>query len=124
MKKKILIVEDEESLRMALADKLISQGYETVRAKNGKEGLEIAFNQKPDLILLDIVMPVMDGITMLYKLRDDERGKSIPVMLLTNLSDPNAIADGVEERADGYFVKSDWKLHDIMEVIDKRLKNA
>ena len=72
MNKKILIVEDELSLREALAKKLVSENFEVLEAENGQIGLEVATREKPDLILLDIIMPVMDGMTMLKKLKENE----------------------------------------------------
>ena len=74
MDKKILIVDDEPALLTALVDKFTRAGYTVGIAENGKEGLKLALKNRPDLILLDIIMPVMDGITMLYKLRKDSWG--------------------------------------------------
>ena len=86
-KKSILIVEDDESLQHALADKFMREGFETHTALTGKSGLESALTHHPDIILLDIVMPEMDGPTMLEKLRQaGEWGKKARVIFLTNLS--------------------------------------
>lgn len=119
--KKILIIEDEATLVEVLTAKLSAEGFSVFKASDGKEGLETALKNHPDLILLDIVMPVMDGMTMLDRLRADEWGKSAKVILLTNLSDPEkarkSIAQGVRE----YLVKADWKLDDIVAKIDTEL---
>lgn len=119
--KKILIVEDELSLRNALRDKLLSENFAVLEAKNGEKGLAVALREHPDLILLDIIMPVMDGISMLKKLRGDEWGKDAPVIILTNLSDSKSISDSMNENITNYLVKSDWKLEDIVKIVRERL---
>ena len=70
--KKILIVEDETPLRNAVSDILTFEGFGVLQAKNGQEGLDIALAEHPDLIVLDIMMPVMDGMASLRKIREDE----------------------------------------------------
>lgn len=120
-KKRILIVEDEVSLRSALREKLEREGFEALEAKNGVEGLAAALSEHPDLILLDIIMPVMDGMTMLKKLREDVRGMDAKVIVLTNLSDNEKLADAMEHGTYDYLVKSDWKLEDVVKVVGERL---
>src|SRR3989344_1728070 len=93
--KKILIVEDELAYLELLKSQLTQKGYSVIEAENGKKGLETAKKEKPDLILLDIRMPVMDGITMLDLLRKDEYGKSAKVIILTNLEPDNEIVGKV-----------------------------
>ncbi len=84
---KILIVEDDLDLLEVLRKKFTLEKFQVSQAPDGKIGLEEALRNHPDLILLDILMPVMDGMTMLGKLREDSWGKEVPVILLTNLSD-------------------------------------
>ena len=122
MKKKILIVEDEVSLLNVLSEKLKLEGFEILEAKNGEEGLDLAIKQKPDLILLDIIMPKMDGITMLGKLRENSWGKHVPVIILTNLSSGSEILKSVEKKVFSYLIKSDWKLEDVVKKIKKALR--
>lgn len=117
----ILIVEDEVSLRNALCNKLMREGFNILEAKNGEEGLEVALREKPDLILLDIVMPKMDGMAMLTKLREDQWGKDAKVIMLTNLSDNDKIAKSLENGAFEYLVKTDWKLEDVVAKVRERL---
>jgi len=127
MTKTILIVEDENPLRNALKDKLNKVGFATLEAKNGQEGLELAISKTPDLILLDIIMPVMDGFTMVKKLREEENknGKltsnQIPILFLTNLSDEKALSEGQQEGIYDYLVKSNWTLDGIVKKIDDKL---
>jgi len=115
-KSKILIVEDEQDLLEALVDKFTREGFKTLEARNGEEGLERALKEHPDLILLDIVMPKMDGMTMLKNLREDAWGKNVPVVLLTNLSatDVKIVRGVVEHEPSYYLVKSDWKIEDVV----------
>lgn len=93
---KILIVEDEQFLLEVLSDTLVAEGYQVFPAKDGVEGLKLASRVKPDLILLDVVMPKMNGLTMLKKVRACVWGKKIPVIVLTNVSDPRHVIDAVE----------------------------
>jgi two-component system response regulator VicR len=80
--KKILIVDDEPSVR-ALVKKLLGKGYVVLEANDGEEAVNMAFNQKPDLILMDILMPKMDGLTACYAIKANQATKSIPVVMLT-----------------------------------------
>lgn len=121
--KTILIVEDEEDLREALIDKLRREGFLPLGAKDGEEGLKLALKEHPDLILLDIVMPKMDGMTMMKKLREDNWGKNVSIILLTNLSATEEIVTGiVEDRPFYYLVKSDWKINDVIEKVKEVLE--
>src|SRR3989344_2240631 len=116
--KKILVVEDELAYLKLLHDQLTAKGYEVLEAKNGKAGLEMAKNEKPDLILLDIRMPIMDGMTMLGLLSQDENGKNTKVIMLTNLEpDGKIVGKVVKDQPMYYFVKSNTKLEDLTEKI-------
>jgi len=121
IKKIILVVEDEEPLRMVLRDVLTVEGYGVLEAKNGLEGLEAALREHPDLILLDILMPKMDGLEMLKKLREDEWGRKAPVIVLTNLSDNEDIAKAVDEDVFEYFVKTDIKINEVIARIREKI---
>jgi CheY-like chemotaxis protein len=114
-KKKILVVDDDPNLRLVLVDKLNSFGFETTGAANGKDGLETAFKIRPDLILLDIMMPIMSGPEMLKHLRMDEWGKKVKVVMLTVLEDPDMIAQAIEDGSLAYLIKSDQGINDIAE---------
>lgn len=120
-KKIILVVEDEDPLQLVLRDVLTVEGYEVVSAVNGVEGLEMALRDHPDLILLDILMPKMDGLEMLKKLREDEWGKKAPVIVLTNLSDNEDIAKAVEEDVFEYFVKTDIRIDQVIQRIRDKI---
>lgn len=109
-------------LLKALVDKFTRSNFNVITAENGQIGLESALKNKPDLILLDIIMPTMDGITMLYELRKDHWGKKVKVILLTNLSDPGKITKTLIQNVSGYLVKSDWKIEDIVKKVRRELK--
>ena len=121
IKKTGLIVEDEPSLQSALGDHFSREGISVLSAKNGQEGLEVALREHPGVILLDIVMPVMDGMTMLTKLREDVWGKDAHVILLTNLVDNKEIVEAMKTGVFDYLVKSDWKIDDVVEKVKQKL---
>lgn len=121
LNKKILVTEDETPLRNAVSDILSFEGFTVFQAKNGQEGLDIALKEHPDLILLDMIMPVMDGLTMLQKLREDEWGKTAGVILLTNINDPEKVAASTEAGVYDFLVKSDWNIEDVVAKIKSRL---
>ena len=120
---KLLIVEDEEITLVPLVDKFTKEGFEVKVARNGEQGLEMAAAEHPDLILLDIVMPRMDGMTMMARLRESSAwGASVPIILLTNLSADDKIMKGVVQNEPSYYlVKTDWTLNDVVAKVRERL---
>lgn len=112
----ILIVEDEDFLVKALEDNLSSEGYGVEVAKNGEEAIEKIKKNKPDLILLDILMPKSDGFYVLDKVDSNPEWKLIPVIVLSNLGEDMIIKRALEMGADDYFIKSQ---HPIQEVVEK-----
>ncbi|MFA5831421.1 MAG: response regulator [Candidatus Paceibacterota bacterium] len=116
------IVEDDASLESVLADKLHNEGFSVLEAKNGKEGLEMALQKHPNLILLDMKMPIMSGVEMLKTLRSDEWGKKVPVIVLSNLSDNETIAEAIDRNTFEYFTKADIKLKEVIEKIKEKLE--
>ncbi|MFA7302755.1 MAG: response regulator [Candidatus Paceibacterota bacterium] len=123
-KKVILVVEDDSALRAALHDKLTIKGFFPVEARSGEEGLQFAKRDRPDLILLDILMPEMDGLAMMKKLREvDAWGKQVPIVLLTNLTaDTQEIREAVAEGAPTqYLIKSDWTIDQVVEKVKEAL---
>ncbi len=123
-KQNLLIIEDDIPELNILRDKFTLEGFAILEAKNGEEGLEVALREHPDLILLDIIMPVMDGMTMLKKLRaQNEWGKTVPVIILTNLmsADEQRNRDITELEPAYYLVKTDWTIQDVVEKVKERL---
>lgn len=119
--KKILIIEDEVVLSSTLADNLIHEGFKVIQVKDGEEGLAVALREKPDLILLDILLPTMNGFTILRKLRKDSQGKNIPVIIMSNL-EQSGVAASIGDDVHEYMVKSDWKLDDVIKKIKEKLE--
>ncbi|MFZ2072128.1 MAG: response regulator [Minisyncoccia bacterium] len=126
-KKLILIVEDEKILSNLLKEKLEEEGFDVAVAYDGLEFLRLALERHPDLILLDILIPKVDGMTMLKKFREDPWGAHANVIILTNISDVSKMAEGVEIGLDRnttyeYLVKSNWPISDVVSKIKERLK--
>lgn len=105
-KKKILLVEDDEMLVNMYSDKFRREGYDVETAMNGADGLKAASSYRPDIILLDIVMPKMDGFAVLKKLKKKMDTKDIPVLLLTNLGQEEDVKKGKELGAADYYIKA------------------
>jgi len=89
--KKILVVDDEPVLVDLLRAKLSQKGFNVVEAHDGEEGLNASLREHPDFILLDVIMPKVDGLTMLKRLREDEWGNTVPVLILSNLNTTEAV---------------------------------
>lgn len=112
----ILLVEDDEMLHTMYTQKFTKEGYEVLSGYNGAEGIQMAEEHQPAIILLDIIMPKMDGFVALKKLKKNEATKDIPVILLTNLGQEEDIRKGKELGAADYFIKAN---HTPQEVVDK-----
>ena len=121
-KKKILVIEDEKPLLNALSAKIQTEGFEVLEAENGEDGLKLALKKHPDLILLDIILPKMDGITVLENLRENAWGKTVQVIILSNLSDWNNTSAAVNLNVRDYLVKSDWQIKDVIKKVKSKLK--
>lgn len=119
--KYILIAEDEEAYSRVLKYKLEEEGFEIVVAINGAEALTAAHAKKPDLLLLDLIMPVMDGFEVLEKWTADPELKKVPVIVLSNLGQEEDIKKTTALGAKDYFIKSDMNLVDMIEKIKKYL---
>lgn len=118
----ILFIEDEESLQKTLSDALISEGFKILNAFDGESGLEIASQQKPDLILLDLILPKLDGFKVLDKLKKRPETQNIPVIVLTNLETTPSIEKALELGATTYLVKANYELSDVIKKIKDNLK--
>jgi DNA-binding response OmpR family regulator len=115
--KKILVVEDEIAYSKLLRDQLIAKGYETIDAKDGLEGLKLALTKKPDLILLDLIIPKVSGLKMLTTLRRFKWGESVPVFILTNVYGANEISEAMNIKVSKYIVKSESQLENVLDAI-------
>jgi len=120
---KVLIVEDDRILAGMYKKKLDNSGYEVTEAENGQAGLDMALGGKPDIILLDIRMPVMTGLEMLKELRKDEWGKNVPVIILTNLEANEKITQDIAQTEPSYYLMKAGNRPDaVLEKIEEILK--
>jgi len=118
--KKILFIEDESVLHKTIGEVLTQQGYEMISALDGEIGLRLAQTKKPDLILLDLILPKIDGFGVLKQLKEDEKTKGIPVIVLTNLEGMQDVERAIKMGASTYLVKSNYDLEEVVE----KIKNA
>ncbi|MBU1165202.1 response regulator [Patescibacteria group bacterium] len=121
-KKTILLVEDDEFLAELYATKLNLEGYEVLVASDGEKGFKTASDKIPDLILLDIILPKMDGFEILKKLKANKKTKDIPVILLTNLSQKDEVKKGLDLGANDYLIKAHFMPSEVISKIKKVLK--
>ncbi|MBM3257940.1 MAG: response regulator [Candidatus Nealsonbacteria bacterium] len=116
MAQKIAIMEDEELILNLLERKLIKEGYELLVARNGEEGLKLIKEKKPDLLLLDIIMPIKGGFEVLEEMQKDDNLKDIPIIIISNSGQPVEIDKAQKLGAKDWLIKTDF---DPQEVIDK-----
>ena len=118
---KVLIVDDDAFLSGIYATKLELEGFLVVTARDGEEGLKAAMKEKPDLILLDVLMPKLDGFEVLKRLKADEGTKPIPVIMLTNLGQKEDIEKGLQDGAVDYLIKAHFVPAEAVDKIKKVL---
>jgi CheY-like chemotaxis protein len=121
--KTVLIIDDEESLVNVLSKKFADEGITAYTAYNGRQGLEVALDKHPDLILLDIMMPEMDGFDVMQNLQQDEWGKDVPIILLTNSSSIDTVAKAVSTGMSEFLVKTDIRLDDVVNKVKERFRD-
>lgn len=119
--KKILFVEDESALQKSIGDILSKEGYKIVKAMDGEEGLRLAKEEMPDLMILDIILPKLDGLQVLEKVKKDDGTKDIPVIILTNLEGTESVQKALELGATTYLIKSNYTLEEIVRKVNKAL---
>jgi DNA-binding response OmpR family regulator len=122
MNKKILVVEDESSLQDAMREFLLAEKFAVVVASDGEMALKLAKSEKPDLILLDIILPKKNGFDVLIELKADNVMKKIPIILLTNLESADDVDRAFSLGVSTYLVKANYKLEEIVEKIKEMLK--
>lgn len=120
-KKLILVIDDDKTLRSALNEIIEDAGYDVINAENGEEGLKIALERKPDLMFVDLIMPVMDGLEMIDKLIEDSWGKEANMIVLTNVDDIEGLSSTVKEKGYKYLVKTDLQIEEIVGMIKEEL---
>jgi DNA-binding response OmpR family regulator len=122
IKKKVLIIDDDSFLSGIYATKLDIEGFEVATAKDGEEGLKAVEKSVPDLILLDVLMPKLDGFETLKRLKQIEAVKGVPVIMLTNLGQKEDIEKGIEQGAVDYLIKAHFVPAEAVDKIKKVLK--
>ena len=120
--KKILIIEDEEVLLELIQKKLLQEGYQVNAARDGKEGLEKLKEEKPDLILLDIVMPKMGGFEVMEEINKDKELKKIPIIIISNSGQPVELGRAKELGIKDWLIKTDLNPSEVVDKVKKQLK--
>jgi len=123
-KKKILLIEDDKFLLKLYSDKLNREGFEVSMAITGEEGLGKVAAEKPDLVLLDIILPQKNGFDILSEIKLNPATKNIPVIILTNLGQDSDIKTGFELGAVDYLVKTDFSITKLPEIVRKYLMSS
>lgn len=119
--KKILIVDDEATVIEALSDKLRAEGFDIDVARDGEEALSKVNQSNPDLILLDIIMPKLDGISVLKQLKQSPNTKNIPVIILTNLYDDQRMNEVLATGNTDYLIKVEHPISEVVAQVKKKL---
>jgi len=121
-KTKVLLVEDDKMIVDMYKMRLEEEGYEVFISEKGSEALDWAKNEKPAIVLLDIMLPEVDGFTILQKLKSEPETKDIPVLLLTNLGQESDKTKGTDMGAADYFVKAQHTPADVIVKIKQLIK--
>ena len=122
MAKNILIVEDDKFLRELIVQKLIKEGYDAAEAIDGEEGIKKVKTAKPDLVLLDLILPGIDGFEVLTRMKEDPSLAQIPVIILSNLGQKDDVERGLKLGAVDYLIKAHFTPREIIDKIKNKLK--
>jgi DNA-binding response OmpR family regulator len=122
MAKTILIIEDDKFLRELIVQKLLKENYKTSEAVDGEEGIKKIKEEKPDLVLLDLILPGIDGFEVLSKMKEESTLSSIPVIILSNLGQKDDVERGLKLGAVDYLIKAHFTPGEIIEKIKNALK--
>jgi len=114
---KILVAEDDKLISNSLCEALKTNGYEPTPAYDGEQAVAMAKENKPDLLLLDIMMPKLDGISVLWELKSNPETAKVPVIVLTNIGDVETISKIIEAGAVDYLLKSDQSMDEIIQKV-------
>jgi len=122
MSKKILIIEDDKFLKELIAQKLVKEGYNIAEAIDGEEGIKKVKSEQPDLDLIDLILPGIDGFEVLSKMKEDSSLVSIPVIILSNLGQKEDVEKGLKLGAADYLIKAHFTPGEIIDKIKIILK--
>ncbi len=122
MAKKILIIEDDKFLRELINKKLAKEGYDIIEAVDGEDGTRKAKEEKPDLVLLDLILPGIDGFEVLHRVKQDIETSAMPVIILSNLGQKDDVERGMKLGAADYLIKAHFTPGEIVEKVKNILK--
>ena len=122
MASKIMVIEDEPAILKAIIEVLQMNGYEVASAVNGEQGLNMIADFKPDMILLDLILPGKNGFEVLKEVKASPENSRIPVIILSNLGDEEEIQQGLRLGAEDFLIKADYDLNEVVKIIAKYLK--
>ncbi len=111
---KLLIIEDDESLLRMISDRFEEDGFNVIRALDGEDGLHKAILEKPNVILLDLILPKIDGITVLRRLREDAWGATANIIILSNLFRAEIDGEAINQNVEAYLLKTEWHPDDLV----------
>lgn len=121
MTKKILFIEDESSLQQTMREILRQEEFNMISALDGEEGLKKTKEEKPDLILLDLILPKLDGFEVLKRIKADPETAKIPIIVLTNLEGTTDVEKALELGATTYLVKANYEIDEVIDKIKQNL---
>jgi len=122
MAKTILIIEDDQFLRELIVRKITGEGFSALEAESGEQGIEKTKQEKPDLILLDLMLPGIGGFEVLKKIKEDKNSNSIPIIILSNLAEPEEMEKGLKMGAVDFLIKAHLTPREIIDKVKSILK--
>lgn len=118
----VALIEDDKILSKSLGAELAEAGFRVVYGFDGQAGLDLITAEMPDLVLLDIVMPKLDGVSVLKALKNNPKTQEIPVIILTILDDSKKLVEAIKNGTYDYLVKADWRLEDVVKKVKEKLQ--
>ena len=122
MAKKISVIEDDKFLRELIVQKLSNEGYDVIESVDGEKGVESVKKEKPDLILLDLILPGIDGFEVLARIKSDPAVSEVPIIILSNLGQKEDIERGLKMGAADYLIKAHFTPEEIINKVNAILK--
>lgn len=122
--KKVLVIEDDLLLLTTLAHQFEDAGYTVCTADNGEAGVEMFLKEKPDAVIMDVMMPRKDGVEMLAEIREKAPGTTVPFIVLSNANDMDYVSRAMSEGAVAYLLKSDRQLDSVVALVTEKIGKA
>ena len=120
-RKKVLIIEDDDHISKIYGIKLSKENVDTIIARDGQEGINMIASEKPDLVLLDLMIPIKDGFTVLEEVKKTPFGKNLPILVLSNLGQESDIEKATSLGATDYFIKVNLSIQEVIDKVNKYL---